>query len=132
MRRSLWWAAAVAVVVALAAVPASAQNGKHPEYNVKAEVTVKGKAVEVTVKPDWMGDKSVNILLAGGDQKKVHVDVAPEDLVKLLDLVVTPGDDLEITGCWATWNGEQVLLARQIRKSNVVIAVRSPEGKPVW
>lgn len=130
MKRAFWILLAVAALVTapvLAAPPA-----KHPDYNPSAEVTLKGKAAEVTVKPDWMGDKSVNILLDTPDKKKVHVDIAPNDFITLMGLVLSTGDDLEITGSWVKMNGEDVLLARQIRKQNVVISVRGPNGKPVW
>lgn len=130
MKRAFWIVVAVAVLVA---VPVLAGNaGKHPEYNASAEVTLKGKAAEVTVKPDWMGDRAVNILLDTPDKKKVHVDIAPNDFITLMGLVLSTGDELEITGSWAKLDGEDVLLARQIRKQNIVISVRAPSGKPVW
>lgn len=125
--------AAVAALAALIAVPVLAGNtGKHPDYNAAAEVTLKGKVLEVTVKPDWMGDKAVNLILDTPDKKKVHVDVAPNDFITLMGLVLSTGDELEITGSWVKLDGEDVLLARQIRKQNVVISVRAPGGKPVW
>lgn len=129
MKRAFW----IVVAVALVAVPVLAANaGNRPEYNASTEVTLKGKAVEVTVKPDWMGDNSVNILLDTPDRKKIHIDVAPNDFITLMGLVLSTGDDLEITGSWVKLDGEDVLLARQIRKQNVVISVRAPNGKPVW
>lgn len=62
----------------------------------------------------------------------VHVDTAPAEFLKMLDFAVEAGDDLEVLGVWAQWDGNRVLLARTVTRQKVAISVRGPDGKPVW
>ena len=50
----------------------------------------------------------------------------------MLEFAIASGDDLEVTGVWATWEGTRVLLARIVTRQKVAISVRDLDGKPVW
>jgi hypothetical protein len=105
---------------------------KLPPYNVKSEVVVRGKVTAVAAIPDWMGKDGVNVTLETPDSLLVHVDTAPADFLKMLDFSLANGDNLEITGVWGSWNGNRVFLARTLTRQKVMIAIRDPDGKPVW
>ena len=122
-------------LVGFAAVTLSLGQGtpnKTPSYDVKSEVVVKGRVTAVAAIPDWMGKNGVNVTLQTPDSVMVHVDTAPAEFLKMLDFAIASGDDLEVTGIWAQWDGNRVLLARTVTKQKVAVSVRDPEGRPVW
>ena len=124
-----------AVVLGLFAMPLAFGQGsptKVPSYDVKAEVVVRGKVTAVAAIPDWMGKNGVNVTLQTPDAVLVHVDTSPAEFLKMLDFEISSGDDLEVTGVWARWDGNRVLLARIVTRQKVAVSVRDLEGKPVW
>ena len=132
MRKHLWFFAAVAGLSLAVIVSAQEGAAKFPAYNVKSEVVVKGKVASVSAIPDWMGKDGVNVMLETPDSVVVHVDTAPAEFFKMVDFALANGDNLEVVGSWATWNGNRVLLAKSLTRQKVMIAIRDPEGKPIW
>ena len=132
MRSSRW---AAFVLIGFAAVPLALGQGTpnpSPRYDVKAEVVVRGKVTAVAAIPDWMGKNGVNVTLQTPDSVLVHVDTAPAEFLKMLDFAIASGDDLEVAGVWAQWDGNRVLLARIVTRQKVAVSVRDLEGRPVW
>jgi hypothetical protein len=103
-----------------------------PSYDIKSEVVVRGKVTAVAAIPDWMGKNGINVTLQTPDSVLVHVDTAPAEFLDMLDFAIASGDDLEVTGVWAKWDGNRVLLARIVTRQKVAVSVRDLEGKPVW
>lgn len=132
MKRTLGCAAAALAVLAATGVLSQAMAQRAPAYDLKAEVVLKGKVLEVKAIPDWMGPQGVNVTIQTAEFAAVHVDTAPEDFLQLLDFAVAVGDDIDVTGAWSTWDGDRVFLARRLNKSRVTVAVRDLAGKPVW
>jgi len=131
--RNLRWVGVV--VVGLAAATLSLGQGtlnKAPSYDVKSEVVVKGRVTAVVAIPDWMGKNGVNVTLQTPNSVMVHVDTAPAEFLEMLDFAIASGDDLEVTGVWAQWDGNRVLLARIMTRQRVAVLVRDPDGRPVW
>ena len=132
MRGPLWIGALVLGFVAMPLTFGQGGPGKTPSYDVKSEVVVRGKVTAVAAIPDWMGKNGVNVTLQTPDSVMVHVDTAPAEFLKMLDFAIASGDDLEVTGIWAQWDGNRVLLARTVTRQKVAVSVRDLEGKPVW
>lgn len=119
---------------AIAASMAAAQSTRHPAYDVKKEVTVTGKVVDVKTVPDWMGKDGLNVALEGSDATKVpHVDVATAGFFKMFDFTVAVGDDVKLVGFWGeSADGSPVFLVHEITNKKVTLAVRDPAGNPLW
>ncbi len=132
MKSPRWIGALVFGFVAMPLAFAQGGPGKAPSYDVKSEVVVRGKVTAVAAIPDWMGKKGVNVTLQTPDSVLVHVDTAPAEFLTMLDFAIDSGDDLEVTGVWATWDGARVLLARIVTRQKVAVSVRDLEGKPIW
>ena len=132
MRGSRWIGALAVGFVALPLAFGQGGPNKAPSYDVKAEVVVRGKVTAVAAIPDWMGKNGVNVTLQTPDSVLVHVDTAPAEFLNMLDFAIGSGDDLEVTGVWARWDGNRVLLARIVTRQKVAVSVRDLEGKPVW
>jgi len=123
---------AVVACAAIATTGALAQSPRSPAYDVKSEVVLKGKVVEIQAIPDWMGTHGVNVSLQTSELATVHVDIAPEEFLQLLDFSLAVGDDIDVTGVWSTWDGNRVFVARRLNRARVTVAVRDLAGKPVW
>ena len=132
MRGPLWIGAVVVGFVSMPLAFGQGSPAKAPSYDVKSEVVVRGKVTAVAAIPDWMGKNGVNVTLQTPDSVLVHVDTAPAEFLNMLDFAIGSGDDLEVTGVWARWEGARVLLARIVTKQKVAVSVRDLEGKPVW
>jgi hypothetical protein len=133
MRRPLWTAVAPAVFgAALTVAVGQSPAPKPPAYDVRSEVTVRGKVIAVAAIPDWMGTKGVNVTLETPESVTVHVDTAPSEFLQMLDFPIATGDELEVTGVWSHWGGNRVFLARTLARQKVVVLVRDTDGKPVW
>ena len=118
-----------ALVVPLAVIAGTAA----PAYSVKDEVTISGKVVTAEAIPDWMGKQSLNVALEGEKDKAPHVDVAPASFLKMFDVALAPGDDVQLTGCWSqSADGGSVFLVHQIKKQRTTLNVRGPDGTPLW
>ena len=122
----------VLLIGCASATLALGQTGKVPPYDVKTEVVVRGRVSSVVTIPDWMGRNGVNVTLETPESVLIHVDTAPAEFLKMLDFAIVAGDELEVVGVWAQWNGDRVLLTRTMTLRRVAVSVRDPEGKPVW
>jgi hypothetical protein len=132
MRSFLWIGAALIGLAGVTPTLAQGTAVKAPPYDVKSEVTVRGKVESVAAIPDWMGRNGVNVMLQTPESVIVHVDAAPADFLKMLDFAVAAGDDLEVVGVWAQWDGNRVFLARTMTRQKVAVSVRDPAGRPIW
>jgi hypothetical protein len=132
MNRRYWIPVALVTGAAITMALGQATPAKSPPYDVKSEVTIRGKVVSVAVIPDWMGKNGVNVTLETPESVMVHVDTAPAEFLRMLDFAIAAGDELEVGGVWSQWDGTRVFLARTVARHKVVVLVRDPNGKPVW
>jgi hypothetical protein len=132
MRSPRWIGAVILGVLASSVAHGQSSPGKGPAYDLASEVVVRGQVTAVAAIPDWMGRNGVNVTLQTPDSVLVHVDTAPAEFLKMLDFAIASGDELVVTGAWAKWDGNRVLLARIVTRQRVAVCVRDPEGKPVW
>ena len=132
MRTPRWIGALMLGFVAMPLALGQGGPKRAPSYDIKSEVVVRGKVTAVAAIPDWMGKNGINVTLQTPDSVLVHVDTAPAEFLDMLDFAIASGDDLEVTGVWAKWDGNRVLLARIVTRQKVAVSVRDLEGKPVW
>ncbi len=132
MRTPRWIGALMLGFVAMSLALGQGGPNRAPSYDIKSEVVVRGKVTAVAAIPDWMGKNGINVTLQTPDSVLVHVDTAPAEFLDMLDFAIASGDDLEVTGVWAKWDGNRVLLARIVTRQKVAVSVRDLEGKPVW
>ncbi len=132
MRTPRWIGAVMLGFVAMPLALGQGSPNRAPSYDIQSEVVVRGQVTAVAAIPDWMGKNGINVTLQTPDSVLVHVDTAPAEFLDMLDFAIASGDDLEVTGVWAKWDGNRVLLARIVTRQKVAVSVRDLEGKPVW
>lgn len=116
-----------------AAAASQVQAASEPVYRVQDEVVMRGTVTKVATIPDWMGKDSVNISLQSPDAVAAHVDLATAGFLRLLDVNIAVGDDVQLKGCWSqAADGTAVFLVHEIKKQRVTLNVRDPRGIPLW
>jgi hypothetical protein len=126
---------AVAQAPPAPAPPANAPAKKAPEYDPKAEVTIKG-VVEDFHESKMLGDhpglhlivKTTPETETEGETVEVHA--CPVRFMSELEFTIEKGDELTIVGSRPEAGG--VLIAREITKGQTSLILRDKTGAPVW
>ena len=108
-----------------AKVPAA----KAPEYDVTAEVTIKG-VVEDFHESKMRGDHPGLHIVLKTDTETVEVHACPLQFMTDLEFAVVKGDALTIIG--SRPGGEGIVIAREITKGQMSLTLREKSGAPVW
>jgi hypothetical protein len=128
---------AVAQAPPAPAPPANAPVKKAPEYDPKAEVTIKG-VVEDFHESKMQGDnpglhlivKTTPETETEGEGETVEVHACPVRFMSELEFTIEKGDELTIVGSRPEAGG--VLIAREITKGQTSLILRDKTGAPVW
>lgn len=138
--------AALVAVFALFAPKALGQNPEKPpaqkpdatkysrlKYDKAAEVKVVGVVEEVQDFDCPVSNaEGVHVILRTADTR-ILVHVAPVSFLKQFGIVLKKGEKLAIIGArMKDGEGGDTMLAREITSNEVVLGVRTPDGKPLW
>lgn len=120
----------LAVVAALLVPSTSAQRRRGPRYDPSAEITVKGRVEEVRTRgPE--GRTRTMLVIQTGD-KTLNVALGPSSFLAERRFKFMNGDEVEVTGAKVDFRGNQMLLAREIKKGNKTLTLRDAQGRPKW
>ena len=131
---------------------ASARSQENPDppdgplYDAQSETTFIGTVTDLNTggpgRLGWLmrvhtfgfGHKSANEthLLLKTDTDTVRIFVGPNAFVDDRKLEIKEGDQISVTGSRVASGGSQIVLAREIRKDDIVWALRTAEGQPLW
>jgi len=103
-----------------------------PRYNAATEVKVQGVVQEVS--EYWCpinADKGAHLMLKT-EAGILEVHLAPVRFLRGNGLTFNKGDQIEVVGSMVTYQGHDALIARKITRDNRTVAVRQPNGKPIW
>jgi hypothetical protein len=103
-----------------------------PQYNTKTEVNVEGTIVKVTEVPAAESFGGIHITLQA-KTGNVEVFLGPGAFLKMMGVTVKEGDKLVgVTGSKVKFEGEDLVLARELRIRNAVLTLRDEKGFPTW
>ncbi len=122
--------ASLALVVPLAFGQAGPGPGMR-RYDPSTEVTVKGTVDEVLQQSGRRGFGGTHLVLKT-DAGDLTVHVGPSSYISAQGFSFAKGDGLEITGSKVKMGGQDVLLAREIKKDGKVLTLRDAQGIPKW
>jgi hypothetical protein len=108
---------------------APAPAAKAPEYDVNAEVTIKG-VVEDFHESKMRGDHPGLHLILKTDTETVEVHTCPVSFASDLEFVIEKGDEVTVVGSRPDPAG--LVIAREITKGQTSLIVRDKTGAPVW
>jgi len=103
-----------------------------PQYNVKTEVDFKGIIVKVREVPAGEAYAGIHLTIQSKSDA-VEVFLAPADFVKLMRVQLNVGEkNVGVTGSKVKFEGEELVLARELRIENMVLTLRDEKGFPTW
>ena len=125
----------LSVVIASLASTAYAQRGMHHgggNYNPATEATLTGTVDAIKNLPSpGRGGGGLHLVL-NVPSGPIEVHVGPASFVKSKNVTFEKGDTLTVVGSKVTMAGEEVLIAREIKKGDQVITLRDTNGFPLW
>jgi DNA/RNA endonuclease YhcR with UshA esterase domain len=135
--RAIWFAAAAAVLISWGSAPSVAQmqrkgpNAAGPMYNVATEVTLKGsvESVQQMAGPQGWGGTHLSIKT---DNETADVHLGPSWFLAQKKVSFAKGDQIEVTGSRVKFQGQDAIIAREIKKGNETITLRNARGIPMW
>lgn len=115
---------------------AFAQRGPGPGqrarmYNPANETTVKGTVEEVKTVSGRHGWNGTHLTLKTGE-KTVDVHLGPAAYLKEKGISFAKGDEIELTGAKADFQGSEAILAREVKKGSETLVLRDSRGIPKW
>lgn len=126
-----WVALFVLAVVALLVVSSTwAQMRRGPRYDASAEITLKGTVEEVRERgPE--GRTRTSLVVKSGDET-LNVLLGPSHFVEESKIKFAKGDKVEVVGVKMDLRGNEMLMAREVKKGDQTLTLRDAEGRPKW
>lgn len=119
----------------LLAAPTLAQPANRagePRYDPATVETLNGIVRSVDVQPAASGSNyGIHLTVEVGDET-VPVHLGPAWYLDHQDEQVTVGDEVVIVGSRISLGGMVVVIAREVRRGEVVLVLRDAAGRPAW
>ena len=123
------------LVIAGLATTAYAQGGMHHGgrmYNPATEATVTGTVdVIKNLASPGRGGGGLHLVMSTASGP-IEVRVGPASFVSSKGFTFAIGDALTVVGSKVTMAGQEVLIAREIKKGDQVLTLRDAKGFPLW
>ncbi len=100
-------------------------------YDPSTETTMKGTVAGVTQQTGRQGGSGTHLTLKTADTS-IQVLVGPSAYVEKQGFSFANGDEIEVTGSKVKTGGQDVLLAREIKKDGKALELRNAQGVPLW
>lgn len=115
---------------------AGAGNGSGPAlgriYDPASVTTLSGTVADVSVAPGRRGSRAGTHIRLESEGKATEVHLGPSWFLEREKLELSKGDSVEVTGSLLDWDGEPLLVAREIRKGGQTVVLRDEQGVPAW
>ncbi len=133
-----WLIVVLILALVLIAVPAFAAQkntatASVPKYDPAAEASFSGTVTEVRDRQCPMsGGMGAHVVLKLSDGTSIEVHLASSAFVKAYDLILKPGDKVEVKGMKLRFEDVDTIFAREVKRGNDIFEFRDKQGKPVW
>ena len=103
-----------------------------PQYNVKSETDFIGTILKVREVPAGEAFAGIHLTIQGKGEP-IDVFLGPADFIKLMAMPLKAGlKDVGITGSKLKFEGNDLVLARELRIEKTVVSLRDETGFPNW
>ena len=102
-----------------------------PRYDTATEVTLPGTIGKVETHTGRMGWNGTH-LVVNFESETLTVHVGPSHYLSAQGFSFAAGEQIEVTGSRIKLEGDDVLIAREIKKGEQVLKLRNAQGIPVW
>jgi DNA/RNA endonuclease YhcR with UshA esterase domain len=125
---NLW---GISMLVALALASPATQTA--PKYDKSAEVTITGIVTDVKdYECPISGTMGAHITIKPEQGEPIEIHVAATKFVKSYEMVFAKGDTVEVVGSKVKFQGNDVVIARELTHGQDTFTFRDKDGKPVW
>jgi len=126
---------ALAVVAGLAIAPGFG-GSKDPEksgpaYDPATVVDVTATIVEVReiAKGNALEGINLTVKIKG---ESTNIYVAPTEFVNMFEVKFAKGDEVKVIGSKVNYEGEDLILSREVQVKHTALVVRDKDGVPYW
>ena len=102
-----------------------------PRYDPATELTLPGTITKVETHVGRMGWNGTHVVVRF-DAETLTVHVGPSNYLAQQEFSFAVGEQVQVTGSRIKLEGEDVLIAREIKKGDKVLTLRNSEGIPAW
>ena len=117
------------ILVTVSATPAENSNSR-ATYRSEAEQTVTGIIDSIGGQPNELAPIGTHLILRTSS-RKIDVQLGPARRGRRNLDVLQPGDSVQVTGCMIRFKGQEVLLARIVKRGDRTFVFRNQAGVPV-
>jgi hypothetical protein len=98
-----------------------------PKFDTKTVTTFEATVLE-------MRDtgKEMTLQVRTESESSLTVYLGPREFVKSFEITFNKGDRIHITGSKVKFEGENLVLAREVRKDSTTLYLRGKDGAPYW
>lgn len=100
-------------------------------FDPKTVTTVQGQIAAVERIDRGHGHRGVHLTLTSGPEK-LAVHLGPDFYVDAQSLKLAVGDQVEVKGSKIDFQGKPAIIAQEVRRGGEVLALRGPDGVPLW
>jgi hypothetical protein len=134
--KTLQCAAVAAATLLTASTLAWAQAGRGQgggrNYDTATEVAISGTVDEVRNIPGPAGGPGGLHLMLRSDAGVDEVHLGPAAFVRSKGFEFVKGDAITVTGSKRKVGGQDVVIAREVKKGDKVLTLRDAKGFPLW
>lgn len=105
--------------------------GKCSNYDSKTELTTTGTIEDVTQLASGHGWHGTHLMVKT-EAGRFDVHLGPSDYISSQQFSFAKGDQIEITGSKVNMQGNDVILAKEVKKDGKVLSLRNAQGMPNW
>ncbi len=102
-----------------------------PAYNLATEVNITVTIEDVREVPKREALDGIHLSVKSKNDN-FDVYVGPTAFVRLFDVTFKKGDEMELTGSRVNFQGEDLVLGRELRLGHVTLILRDKTGWPNW
>jgi len=101
-------------------------------YDVKTVETISGQVTNIDkVYPDKNSSYGVHLTLSTSTGS-ISIHLGPGWYIEKQDVQIAKDDNITVTGSRVTYDGSQVIIAKEVVKGDMVLKLRDDEGYPFW
>ncbi len=120
------------VLLITAALSSAAQQGRMMmgHYDPKTEITIQGTVDKINRIVNANMPVGIHLVVKAANEA-VEVHLGPEPFVEKT-MAFKEGDAIEVVGSKVTMMGRTVVIAREVKRGDVLLKLRDERGVPLW
>ena len=100
-------------------------------YDFQTTETLNGEVISLDSFPSRQGFAGTHLMVQT-DKETIEVHLAPSWFLAERDFELTPQDKITVIGSRINVDGQEAIIAREIKKGDRTLTLRDRDGFPVW